>query len=218
MEKTNYQLLLDEKLKALTTAGERPSLLLHCCCAPCSSYVLEYLAEHFDITCYFYNPNISLAEEYEKRAAELLSLIDRMGLSDRVGHHIKEYAPEPFEKLALGREQLPEGGERCFECYRLRLTDTVVYAKAHGFELFTTTLSVSPYKNASKLNELGAALADEYSVPYLFSDFKKRNGYLRSCRLSEQYGLYRQDYCGCVYSKAASEKKRACASEQNSSK
>ena len=208
MEKINYQLLLDATLGNIKTSGKRPRLLLHSCCAPCSSYVLEYLSEYFDITCYFFNPNISCKSEYDKRAAELLSLLERMPLTGAVRAVIEEYDPTPFYELAKGRENLPEGGERCFDCYRLRLRAAAEYARKHEYDYFTTSLSISPHKNAERLNAIGAELSDEYGVPYLYSDFKKRNGYKRSCELSAEYGLYRQSFCGCIYSQLSSEKNK----------
>lgn len=215
MEKTNYQLILDKKLQDISTLEKRPSLLLHSCCAPCSSYVLEYLSNYFDITCYFFNPNISTSDEYEKRANELLRLASEMPLPSAVKVIIAEYEPKSFEEIAKGREELEEGGTRCFDCYKLRLAHTAKYAKEKCFDYFTTSLSISPYKNAAKLNEIGAYISSQYGVQYLYSDFKKKNGYLRSCKLSEQYGLYRQDYCGCIYSKLASEKKKALNQAQH---
>ena len=203
--KPNYQLMLESTLKEI--GNTRPRLLLHACCAPCSSYVLEYLSPHFDITLFFFNPNISPKEEYDFRANELRRLINLMGLEDRVSLICADYDPNPFEALAKGKEELAEGGTRCSDCYRLRLSETARLAKEGGFDYFTTTLSISPYKNALWLNTIGAEEAEKQSVKYLFSDFKKKNGYKRSCELSEIYGLYRQNYCGCIYSKIQSDKK-----------
>lgn len=201
--KTNYQIILNKELEKIEKSEKKPSLLLHACCAPCSSYVLEYLNGFFDITLFYYNPNISPETEYKKRVAELSRLIGEMPLKRAVKLTEGEYAPERFAEIAKGLENIPEGGERCFKCYELRLSRAAQEAKAGGFDYFTTTLSVSPHKNAEKLNSIGGALSEEFGVPYLFSDFKKRNGYKRSCELSALYGLYRQNYCGCVYSKAA---------------
>ena len=203
--KPNYQLMLESTLKEI--GNTRPRLLLHACCAPCSSYVLEYLSPHFDITLFFFNPNISPKEEYDFRANELRRLINLMGLEGRVSLICADYDPNPFEALAKGKEELAEGGARCSDCYRLRLSETARLAKEGGFDYFTTTLSISPYKNALWLNTIGAEEAEKQSVKYLFSDFKKKNGYKRSCELSEIYGLYRQNYCGCIYSKIQSDKK-----------
>lgn len=202
--KTNYQLILDEELKK--TAGTNPRLCLHACCAPCSSYVLEYLNKHFDITVFFYNPNISPKPEYDFRKSEIERLISELPHEGDIKFISEEYSPKAFFDIAKGLENLPEGGERCFKCYELRLRKTAEAAKAGGFDYFTTTLSISPHKNAQKLNEIGAKLSEEYGINYLFSDFKKKNGYKRSCELSEEYNLYRQNYCGCVFSKHASEK------------
>lgn len=204
--KTNYQLLLDGKIKEIESSGVRPSLLLHACCAPCSSYVLEYLSKYFRITLFFYNPNISQRKEYDVRYEELQRLVAEMGLDGKVIFTDSEYEPERFFEIAKGLEDLPEGGERCKKCYTLRLEATAKVAAAKGFDLFTTTLSISPHKNATWLNEIGKEMAHRYGSEYLFSDFKKRGGYLRSCQLSEQYGLYRQNFCGCIYSKLQREK------------
>lgn len=198
--KQNYQLILDKTIKE-ECENRRPSLLLHACCAPCSSYVLEYLSEYFDITLYFYNPNISPREENDYRQEELLRLVGDMGLSDKVKVIMGEYEPEKFYTVAAGLEALPEGGARCAKCYELRLAETARKAAEGGYDYFTTTLSISPYKNAEWLNSIGVAQGMEYGVKYLVSDFKKRNGYKRSCELSAEYGLYRQDYCGCEFSK-----------------
>lgn len=195
----NYQKKLDEIIAGL--GGKTPSLLLHACCAPCSSYVLEYLAEFFEITVFYYNPNISPESEYVKRIDEVKRLIAEMPLKNPVKLVGGEYEPERFYAMAKGMEELPEGGERCFRCYEMRLREAAEEAKKRGFDYFTTTLSISPHKNAQKLNEIGEALEKELGVKYLYADFKKREGYKRSIVLSAQYGLYRQNYCGCVYSK-----------------
>lgn len=201
-EKINYQRLTDEVTEKIDK-GAKPSLLLHACCAPCSSYVLEYLSEYFNITLFFYNPNIAPEEEYRFRADELCRLVREMGLSDSVSILEGNYEPERFEALAKGLETLREGGARCERCFRLRLSEAAIAAKNGGFDYFTTTLSISPHKNAVLLNSIGKELSEEYGVPYLFSDFKKKNGYKRSCELSEQFSLYRQNYCGCIYSRNA---------------
>ncbi len=200
MQRVNYQKEMDKKLAALAAEGRTPTLLLHSCCAPCSSYVLEYLAPHFRITVYYDNPNISPRAEYEKRVAEQKRLISEMPVPNPVSFMEAPYEPERFYEAAKGLEREPEGGARCLACFRLRLSDTARAAKAGGFEFFTTTLSVSPHKNAEALAKIGAACAQAYGVPYLAGDFKKRDGYLRSIRLSAKYGLYRQDFCGCIYS------------------
>ena len=197
MEKINYQKILDKTIAEITESGKRPSLLLHACCAPCSSYVIEYLSRIFDITLLYYNPNISPAEEYEKRSAELARLAREMEGIERVKVVSAPYTPGDFYEIARGLETLPEGGERCFKCYRLRLEYSAKYARENEFDYFSTTLSISPHKNAEVLNRIGGELSEKYGVPYLFSDFKKKNGYKRSIELSVKYGLYRQNYCGC---------------------
>jgi len=205
----NYQRELDRILERLTAP---PRLLLHSCCAPCSSYVLEYLRRHFEITVFYYNPNISMETEYRKRVAEQKRLIAAYNEMVGSGYPIAvvegDYEPEVFYAAAKGKEQCPEGGERCFACYELRLRETARLAQAGGYDYFTTTLSISPLKNAAKLNEIGERLAAEYGVAWLPSDFKKREGYKRSIELSKEYDLYRQDYCGCVYSRMEREKQR----------
>ena len=205
---TNYQLLLNKTISDIQKSGKTPSLLLHACCAPCSSYVLEYLSEYFNITVFYYNPNITENEEYKKRVLEEQRLISEMPVKNPVSFLEGRYDPERFFDIAKGLETVPEGGERCFKCYRLRIAETADMAQKLGFDFFTTTLSISPLKNAQKLNEIGAEEAERVNIPYLFSDFKKREGYKRSIQLSAQYGLYRQNYCGCVYSKRESEERK----------
>ena len=204
----NYQLKLDKVIADITAKGWRPRLLLHVCCAPCSSYVMEYLANFFDITVCFYNPNISPKSEYYYRAQELVRLTHELPLATPVQCRIEEYDAASFLAIAKGLEDEPEGGARCTECYRLRLTETAKIAAKEGYDYFTTTLSISPLKDAVRLNSIGKELAAEYGVPYLFSDFKKREGYKRSIQLSAEYHLYRQDYCGCAYSKAEAERRK----------
>ncbi len=201
----NYQKQLDKTIDGILSEGKAPSLLLHACCAPCSSYVLEYLSEYFNITLFFYNPNITEEDEYRKRVNEALRLISEMPFKNPVSFLEGRYDPLRFFEMSAGLEDIPEGGERCFKCYRLRIAEAADIAKEKGFDFFTTTLSISPLKNAQKLNEIGGGEAERVGVPYLFSDFKKREGYKRSIQLSAQYGLYRQNYCGCVYSKRAQE-------------
>jgi len=203
MNQINYQKELDKTIVRLQAQSRVPTLLLHACCAPCSSYVLEYLSDYFEITVLYYNPNISPRTEYDTRAEELKRLIGEMTFKYPVKLIVGEYEPEIFYAMAKGMEELPEGGERCFGCYRQRLSYTAKLAKEQGFDYFTTTLSISPLKNAAKLNEIGAELSKEWGVEYLLSDFKKRNGYKRSVELSAEHELYRQDYCGCVFSKRA---------------
>lgn len=199
--KINYQNETDRQLEYIKALPHRPSLLLHACCAPCSSYVLEYLNGYFDITLYFYNPNISPKEEYDYRLKELKKLVMEMPLEDNVNIIDGRYTPELFESTAKGKEDEKEGGSRCYDCYSLRLKKAYEAAKKGGFDYFTTTLSISPYKNAEWLNTIGKGLEKENGPKWLFSDFKKKNGYKRSCELSAQYGLYRQNFCGCIYSK-----------------
>ncbi len=203
----NYGLWLERKIAELQKSGTRPKLLLQVCCAPCSSYVLEYLAQTFEITVFFYNPNIAPEREFSFRLDELRRFLGEAGYSAEI--ECPAYEPREFLDAVRGMENLPEGGERCRVCYELRLRRTAEAAAAGGFDFFTTTLSISPYKNAAWLNEIGIRLGEEFGVPYLRSDFKKKNGYKRSIELSKQYALYRQDYCGCVYSRLESEKKRA---------
>ncbi|EWM54670.1 epoxyqueuosine reductase QueH [Ruminococcus flavefaciens] len=199
--KVNYGLLLDRKLMELEKNGERPSLLLHACCAPCSSHTLTVLDRYFRITLYFCNPNIAPEEEFAFRLAELKRLVKEMGLAIPVVE--EEYDPQPFYELAKGLEDLPERGERCRKCIEYRLRMAGNKAKELGCDLFTTTLTISPHKDCTFINECGGRLQDEVGVPYLFSDFKKHEGYKHSIELSRQYNLYRQNYCGCVYSKRA---------------
>ena len=200
MNKINYQKELDKVIEVLQRQGRVPRLLLHSCCAPCSSYVLEYLSRYFEITVFYYNPNIYPPEEFGKRVEEQKRLIAQLPAEHPISFLDGPYEPERFYEMAKGLEQVPEGGARCFKCYRLRLTETAEMACAGKYDYFTTTLSISPLKNAEKLNEIGGQLAKDYGVDYLSSDFKKRNGYKRSTELSREYGLYRQDYCGCVFS------------------
>lgn len=208
MNQINYQRELEQLLSRLKEQGAEgkpvPGLFLHSCCAPCSSYVLEYLCRYFRITVFYYNPNISSTEEYRKRAAEQKRLIDAYNAEGK-GHRIRvlegDYEPGRFLDEVRGLERCPEGGERCFRCYELRLRETARRAAEGDFDYFCTTLSISPLKNAQKINEIGLALSEEYGVSWLQSDFKKRDGYRRSVALSAEYELYRQNYCGCAFSK-----------------
>lgn len=203
----NYQKRLDSLIAQL--GGEVPSLLLHSCCAPCSSHCIEYLSQYFSITILYYNPNISPAEEFFKRAAEQQRLVREMPLKNPVEVVVDSYDPQEFYSAVKGLEHIPEGGERCFACYRLRLERAARYAAEHGFDYFCSTLTISPLKNAAKLNEIGETLSEIYPVKHLPSDFKKKNGYKRSIELSQQYGLYRQNYCGCAFSKREAEQRSA---------
>jgi len=205
VNKPNYQSQLETLIEENRLRGITPSLFLHVCCAPCSSYVLEYLSEHFRITVFYYNPNISPEGEYLKRKAELNRLIGEMPFKNPVSVVDCDYDSNVFFENVKGLEQCPEGGERCFVCYDLRLRKTAAKAKELDFDYFASTLSISPLKNAAKLNEIGQKLSTEYGVEWLPNDFKKREGYKRSIELSREYNLYRQDYCGCVFSKKTQE-------------
>lgn len=201
MEKVNYQIELEKIIEKQKKQGEIPTLLLHSCCAPCSSYVLEYLSEYFKITVLYYNPNIYPDEEYFKRVEEQKRFIDKLPSKNKIDFIEGNFDKKRFYETVKGKEHITEGGERCFLCYELRLREAAEYATKGNFDYFTTTLSISPLKNAQKLNQIGLNLADEYGIKYLVSDFKKKNGYKRSTELSQQYGMYRQNYCGCIFSK-----------------
>lgn len=201
MNKVNYQRELDKIIEHNKREDILPSLLLHSCCAPCSSYTIEYLSDYFRITVLYYNPNISLAIEYEKRKAEQIRLINSLPVKNKVSFLDCDYNSREFFDIAEGYEDCKEGGERCFRCYELRLDRTAGKAKRLGFDYFCTTLSISPLKNAQKINEIGFKLAEKYNIKWLPSDFKKKEGYKRSIELSRKYNLYRQNFCGCVYSK-----------------
>ena len=207
--KINYQLLLEKEIDRAASMEKLPKLLLHACCAPCASYVTEYLTPYFDITLYFCNPNITDEAEYKKRADELLRFIGLLPHENPIKAIICPMNREGFYSISKGLETLPEGGARCFECYRLRLEETARYMAKKGgeYDYFATTLTVSPHKNADKLNEIGNDLAERYGVTYLPSDFKKREGYKRSIELSRKYGLYRQNFCGCEFSRMAADRK-----------
>ena len=196
----NYQKELDRLLERLKSEERVPRLLLHSCCAPCSSYVLEYLNRYFELTVFYYNPNIYPESEYTKRIWEQQELISQMPFVHPVSFLAGPYDQERFYEMARGLEHVKEGGERCLKCYELRLSEAARMAVKTEADYFTTTLSISPLKNADRLNEIGMRLGEEYGVPYLPSDFKKKNGYKRSIDLSREYDLYRQDYCGCEFS------------------
>lgn len=201
MNKLNYQKELDCLIQNLVKENKVPTLFLHSCCAPCSSYVLEYLSQYFRITIFFYNPNIYPSEEYSRRVAEQKELISKMKVIHEIEFLEGKYSIEEFYDMAKGLENEKEGGIRCFKCYELRLKEAAIIGRQKGYDYFTTTLSISPHKNAQKLNEIGKKLSEENNIKYLYSDFKKKEGYKRSIELSKQYNLYRQDYCGCVFSK-----------------
>ncbi|MCD7981502.1 MAG: epoxyqueuosine reductase QueH [Clostridiales bacterium] len=213
--KTNYQKELDGLLERIKNQEGLPRLLLHSCCAPCSSYVLEYLSEYFSITVFYYNPNITEPEEYRRRVEEQKRLIAELPVRYPVAFLEGAYEPDRFFQMAEGLERIPEGGERCLRCFALRLSETARTADAGRFDYFTTTLTISPLKNAEALNEIGEQAAKSCRhAAFLPSDFKKKNGYKRSVELSRIYGLYRQDYCGCIYSKAEREAARRCMEEK----
>lgn len=193
--KRNYELLMQEQIKKIEKGTK---LLLHSCCAPCSSTCLERLKEYFQVTVLYYNPNIDEEEEYEKRKAEQIRFLKETGWADFLDC---DHDSESFEKMAKGLEEEPERGKRCYRCYTLRLEKTAQVAKENAFEYFATTLTLSPYKNADWLNEIGEKLGGRYALNYLYTDFKKKGGYYRSTELSREYGLYRQDFCGCRFSK-----------------
>jgi predicted adenine nucleotide alpha hydrolase (AANH) superfamily ATPase len=203
MQKVNYGRILDEKLAQLKASGEKPALLLHACCAPCSSHTLLFLCDYFRITLYFFNPNIAPESEYIYRKEELIRLVKELGLDVEIIS--EDYDSSPFYELAKGLEDLPERGERCRKCIGYRLRKTAETAKKLGCDYFTTTLTISPHKDCEFINQYGGQLAEEMGIAYLFSDFKKHDGYKHSIQLSKEYNLYRQDYCGCVYSRRARE-------------
>lgn len=195
----NYQLKLDEIINNLN--GKTPTLLLHACCAPCSSYVLEYLSKYFKITILYYNPNIYPEEEYQRRLEELKVFLPKRDYPNPISLIEDDYNPLEYKNAIKGLEELGEKSKRCYMCYKLRLERACKYAVEHDFDYFTTTLSISPYKISSWLNEIGEQLEKQYGIKYLYADFKKRNGYKRSLELSKEYNLYRQEYCGCLFSK-----------------
>jgi len=203
MNARNYQKELDNLINKISLEKRKPKLLLHSCCAPCSSYCIEYLLDYFDIVDFYYNPNISPKDEHDKRSSELQRMISI--IAKEKGAIIEfvegEYEPDKFYEICRGLEDIPEGGERCFKCYRLRMEEAAKLAQSIGADYFTTTLSISPLKNAAKINEIGEELEKMYGVTHLPSDFKKKNGYKISVELSQKYDLYRQNYCGCVFSK-----------------
>ncbi|MCR5416801.1 MAG: epoxyqueuosine reductase QueH [Pseudobutyrivibrio sp.] len=200
MNKINYQKELDNLINNITKEGQVPSLLLHSCCGPCSSYCIEYLSQYFSITVYYYNPNIYPDEEYYTRVKEQQKFIDSFPAVHPVSFIEGDYDKPRFYDIAKGLEQEPEKGARCHKCYDLRLRRTAEVAKEKGFDFFSTTLTISPMKDSQVLNQIGQKIAEEVGIDWLPSDFKKKNGYKRSTELSKEYDMYRQDYCGCVYS------------------
>lgn len=198
--KTNYQIEMEKIIRKEQEQNHIPTLLLHSCCAPCSSYVLETLSSYFRITIFYYNPNIYPEEEYIKRKEEEKRFTEEFSTKYPISFLDCDYNQEAFYAIAKGLENLKEGEKRCFLCYQLRLEETAKKAREQGFDYFATTLSISPYKKSEWINQIGLLLEEKYQVSYLTADFKKKNGYKRSIELSETYGLYRQDYCGCIYS------------------
>lgn len=198
--KENYQALMEKEFENIEKGGKKPTLLLQCCCAPCSSAVLERLKEHFRLKIYFYNPNIYPQEEYEKRLGEFEKLLFSPRFAEKIEMVPSEYSQGDFENAIKGYEKEKEGGARCEKCFRLRLFETAKKAKETGADYFCTTLTVSPHKNAELLNKIGEEAEKEYGVKFLRSDFKKKEGYKRSIELSNELNLYRQNYCGCKYS------------------
>ncbi len=205
----NFQKELEKIIEENQRDGKLPSLLLHSCCAPCSSYTLEYLSKFFNITVFYYNPNIYPANEYRHRVDEQKRLIAELPQENKINFIEGRFDTKEFYSAVKGLEHIKEGGERCFACYRLRLEETAKIAKENGFDFFTTTLSISPLKISAKINEIGEELSAIYNVAHLPSDFKKKNGYKRSIELSKEYDLYRQDYCGCVFSLEERRKQQA---------
>ena len=205
--KINYQVILEKEIEKIEKLDYIPTLLLHSCCAPCGSYVLEYLADYFIITVYYYNPNITINDEYKKRYIEQQEFIKEINKNsiNKIKFLGGNYDTQEFYDEIQGLEKVREGGERCFQCYDLRLTHTGIMAKKLNFNYFTTALSISPLKNSGKINEIGIRLEKELGIKFLKSDFKKKNGYKRSIEISHNYNLYRQDYCGCIYSKVERE-------------
>ena len=197
--KENYQIKMEKIIENLPN-DYVPTLLLHACCAPCSSYVLELLSNYFKITILYYNPNIYPESEYDKRYGEISKVLKEINAKYPISVLEVEYEPEKFEEISIGLEEEQEGGVRCHKCYYLRLEKTALLAKKQHFDYFTTTLSISPYKNAEVLNRIGEVLENKYDIKYLYADFKKKEGYKRSIELSKKYDLYRQEYCGCKYS------------------
>ena len=197
----NFQKELDKLIEKNQKDGVVPTLLLHSCCAPCSSYCLSYLSQYFRITLLYYNPNIYPEDEYRKRVLEQERLINELPVKNPITFVEGKYDPQTFFEKVKGLEREPEGGARCTVCYEMRMREAAIYAREGGFDYFTTTLSISPLKNAQKINDIGCALEQEYGVKHLPSDFKKKEGYKQSVQLSAEYNLYRQNFCGCVYSK-----------------
>lgn len=207
--KQNYQILMERELARIAESGRRPRLLLHSCCAPCSSYVLEALNRAFDIDIFYYNPNIAPRSEFDRRVEELNRLVAAFPHENAMNVIVGDYDAEAFLRMCRGHEDDPEGGERCALCFRMRLGAAAKAARERGSDYLTTTLTISPLKDAQLLNAIGMELGEQFGVNWLPSDFKKKNGYKRSCELSREYGLYRQDYCGCVFSRMERDRRKA---------
>ena len=205
----NYNKVMEEEISKIVAEGKTPSVLLHSCCAPCSSHVIATLTPYFDITILYYNPNIEPYEEYEKRKQEEIRFINEFPNQNKLTIMDCDHDNKLFHKTIKGLEKEKEGGARCIKCYYLRLDKTAQIAKDKKYDYFATTLTVSPLKNSNKLNEIGEYLSKKYNIKYLFSDFKKKEGYKHSIELSKEYNLYRQDYCGCIYSKEQREQQKA---------
>lgn len=202
----NYNKIMEEEINKIVESKRVPNLLLHSCCAPCSTHVIDTLTPYFNITILYYNPNIEPFEEYEKRKQEEIRFINEYKNINQLSIMDCDHENELFHEIAKGLEEVPEGGARCIKCYHLRLDKTAQLAKKNNFDYFATTLTVSPLKNSAKLNEIGRVLSEKYDIKYLYSDFKKKEGYKHSIEMSSLYKLYRQDYCGCIYSAAEREK------------
>lgn len=202
----NYHKKMEDIIEENKKNNIVPTILLHSCCAPCSSHVIDVLSKHFNITILYYNPNIEPYEEYLKRKEEEIRFIKEYNNTNRLDIIDCDYDNEKYHELVKGLEDCKEGGNRCFKCYRMRLEYTAIKAKELNYDYFGTTLTVSPYKNSQKLNEIGEELENKYNIKYLYSDFKKNNGYKHSIEMSKEYNLYRQNYCGCVYSQRKNEK------------
>ncbi len=206
----NYNKIMEQIIANNCDKGYIPNLLLHSCCAPCSSHVIDTLSPFFNITVLYYNPNIEPYEEYEKRKEEEKRFLKSYKAKNKLDILDVSYDNDLYHETIKGLEKIKEGGERCFKCYYLRMAKTAEMAKDNNFDYFATTLTVSPLKNSNKINEIGQLLSEKYDIPYLYSDFKKKEGYKHSIEMSKEYGLYRQDYCGCIYSKLERmEKKRS---------
>lgn len=204
----NYNKVMEEEIETILKSGEVPRILLHSCCAPCSTHVIDTLSPYFDITVLYYNPNIEPYEEYEKRKQEEVRFISEYQAKNKLDILDVQHENELFREMARGLEDVPEGGARCIKCYYLRMEKTAKLAREHRYDYFATTLTVSPLKNSQKLNDIGRILSEQYGIQYLYSDFKKKEGYKHSIEMAREYDLYRQDYCGCVFSKEQREKEK----------